>query len=221
MRPARNQFTILRSLYQPAGGRTPVRLSQPSEELREMWSGFKSDKAVRCCIRDKVAELGAYGDPTGVFIDCVTTALDTESRELRLQEVEERARTLVITAADKLGGGRYNPVEVYDLAAVVDLLGTDFPSLEDRQAGDLVFRYVPGRSHRPARYAGQALRGNWKPFDEKGFHFDIPRLEREILFSGVDNVICGRPVWGLGQKYQLAAGEFLVVPNLKDHLPQL
>ena len=91
------------------------------------------------------------------------------------------------------------------------------PQVEQRSAGPWQLQLNPLRRLRPARNSNAAIRELHRPFDERGFHFDKPFLEREILWRGD---LDGLELRLLFNKFPFARYHCLALINAAEHRPQ-
>ncbi len=91
------------------------------------------------------------------------------------------------------------------------------PQVEYRAVGPWRLQYNPLRSLRPARNSQARVTRLHQPFNEQGFHFDKPFLDREILWRGKPG---GRDLRLLFNKFPFARHHCLALIDAAAHRPQ-
>ena len=107
-----------------------------------------------------------------------------------------------------------------DIAVFQRLRAHGFDCLETtrwRRCGPWWLQFNQLRSFRPPRMSHAVVDSTFKPFDDKGFHFNKPFLRDEILWQGN---IAGTPVRLLYNKFPFAELHGLLVPAPEQCRPQ-
>jgi diadenosine tetraphosphate (Ap4A) HIT family hydrolase len=122
---------------------------------------------------------------------------------------------------DALTNGKSIAAVEEDLLVFLKLLAVDFSQLqatEIRHAGPWEVQYNQLRSFRPRRISAQVPQTLHVPFDEAGFHFKKPFMQKEAFWAGELN---GRHATLYYNKYPFVDFHALLVPERESCLPQL
>jgi hypothetical protein len=155
-------------------------------------------------------------DAYGLFILVLANAAMMPGLMKRLAAELQLARQRL----DQLPAETRQQAPADDLAvfrALQRLDATPLPAVEQRRAGIWQLQYNPMRRLRPARNSQTVIHKLYQPFDENGFHFDKPFLEREILWRGE---IGGRELRLLFNKFPFARYHCLALIEAAQHRPQ-
>ena len=152
-------------------------------------------------------------DELGVFILVLANALfdDKLWKKLRpaLAKKFEQLKSNPITGAP-------DDVDVFN-----QLTQLNFDELEVtqwREIGGFELQYNPLRALRPQRMSGTKTKGISKDFDEKGFHFNKPFLQKESFWEGQ---FFSKKISLLYNKFPFAPLHGLVVVEREQQHPQL
>jgi ATP adenylyltransferase/5',5'''-P-1,P-4-tetraphosphate phosphorylase II len=152
-------------------------------------------------------------DELGVFILVLANALfDDKLWKLlkpKLIKKFEHLKSQPITGADD------------DVAVFNKLIKLDLNELEVtkwREIGGFEVQYNPLRALRPQRLSGAKTQGMSAEFDENGFHFNKPFLQKEIFWSGQ---FFSKNVSLFYNKFPFANFHGLVVVESEKQHPQL
>ncbi|MDH4215299.1 MAG: hypothetical protein OEV23_00155 [Gallionella sp.] len=107
-----------------------------------------------------------------------------------------------------------------DLLVFLKLHAIGFENLkptETRHAGPWEVQFNQLRSFRPKRIASQVPPGLRVPFDEGGFHFNKPFMQKEAFWAGE---LCGHHATLYYNKYPFVDFHGLLVPERESCLPQ-
>ncbi len=119
-----------------------------------------------------------------------------------------------------LAGGRPIQAVEEDLLVFLKLHAVGFERLqatEIRQAGPWEVQFNQLRSFRPKRIAAQVPASLRVSFDEGGFHFNKPFMQKEAFWAGK---LCGRAATLYYNKYPFTDFHGLLVPERESCLPQ-
>ncbi|MCU0934114.1 MAG: hypothetical protein MUE86_06700 [Thiobacillaceae bacterium] len=132
-------------------------------------------------------------------------------------------------AGAALRNGRAPAAAADDVTVFLKLMAIGFPHLaavESRRvpadpmqalpAWELQFN--PLRALRPERMSRERVEGIARPFDARGFHFNKPFLDKEVLWRGE---LAGKPARLLYNKFPFAPLHGLLVPEPELERPQL
>lgn len=107
-----------------------------------------------------------------------------------------------------------------DLAVFLQLMAIGFDAVEirrQRYLGPWEMQFNQIRSLRPKRAAGQRPTSICLPFDDNGFHFNKPFLQKEIFWSGS---LHGLEMDLLFNKFPFVDFHALLVPSRRNNEPQ-
>lgn len=157
----------------------------------------------------------------GVFILVLANATFDKAIHHRLRDrlagrFELLARRYRVAGA----AGEILPDAPDDRAVFERLLALGFDRLElarFRQAGPWQLQYNQLRSFRPPRMSQAVIDSLCKPFDDTGFHFNKPFLNKEILWQGE---LLGRDCRLLYNKFPFAPLHGLLVVDPAGEKPQ-
>ncbi len=141
-----------------------------------------------------------------------------QQMESRLEERHYHLAA-IITAALRQGRLLREPED--DLMVFLKLMAMGFGAgglVESRQAGPWEVEFNPLRALRPPRASHIRTRGITAHFNPGGFHFNLPFLQKEVLWSGD---LLGRSVRLLYNKFPFAELHGLLAPEPEAGLPQL
>ena len=116
--------------------------------------------------------------------------------------------------------GRPVPGAEDDVAVFLRMACIGFEGLrptERRTGGPWELQFNHLRSFRPRRNAGASPTGIARPFDENGFHFNKPFLQKEAVWRGE---LAGRSATLFYNKFPFADLHGLLVPDPERRLPQ-
>ncbi len=130
-------------------------------------------------------------------------------------ELRARYRQLAALPSDHWADTAPDDCAVFERLADFDL--SQPPRVEYREVGPWRLQYNPLRSLRPARNSQARITALRQPFDEQGFHFDKPFLEREILWRGE---LAGTDLRLLFNKFPFARHHCLTLIDATAHRPQ-
>ncbi len=137
--------------------------------------------------------------------------------EARLEECHYHLAALITTA---LRQGRPLAEPDDDLLVFLKLVVMGFGTaarVENRRAGPWEVSLNPLRALRPPRASARPVQGISRPFDARGFHFNLPGPRQETLWSGE---LLGRSVSLLYNKFPFVPLHTLLVPEPERQLPQ-
>lgn len=129
---------------------------------------------------------------------------------------------------EALRGGRAPAAPEDDAIVFLKLMAIGFAHLapvESRrvpadpvQGGpDWELQFNPVRALRPERMSRERVEGIMRPFDARGFHFNKPFLDKEVLWRGE---LAGKPARLLYNKFPFAPLHGLLVPEPEQERPQ-
>lgn len=182
---------------------------------------FTTPADFECRFADGLENMLARHDGLGVHILALANATQDADlwRRLGAALAGRHARHQHgVVAALRAGRGLDEPDD--DLMVFLKLMAIGFDRIglaETRQVGDWEVQFNPIRALRPPRVSHARVEGLRRPFDEAGFHFDKPFLERELLWRGR---LADRDARLLYNKFPFAPLHGLLVPEPERHLPQ-
>lgn len=91
------------------------------------------------------------------------------------------------------------------------------PAIPPRGGPDWELQFNPVRALRPERMSRERVEGIMRPFDARGFHFDKPFLDKEVLWRGE---LAGKTARLLYNKFPFAPLHGLLVPEPEQSRPQ-
>lgn len=183
---------------------------------------FQSAAAFRTAFADGLARLLAQGDGLGGYILVLANAAQDPALWQQLESrLEERHYHLAALITSALRQGRILSLPDDDLMVFLKLMAMGFGSagiVEARSAGPWEVTFNPLRALRPPRASHARVEGITLAFNPGGFHFNLPNLGQEVLWSGE---LLGRPARLLYNKFPFADLHGLLVPEPERELPQL
>lgn len=183
---------------------------------------FQSHSAFRAAFADGLARMLANGDGLGGYILVLANAAQEPALWQQLESrLEERHYHLAALVTSALRQGRILDLPDDDLMVFLKLMAMGFGAggiAESRSAGPWEVAFNPLRALRPPRSSHARAQGICLPFDPNGFHFNLPGLGQEVLWSGE---LLGRGARLLYNKFPFAESHGLLVPEPERELPQL
>lgn len=183
---------------------------------------MQSITAFRAAFADGLARLLAKGEGLGGYILVLANAAQAPAQWQQLESrLEERHYHLAALVTSALRQGRILELPDDDLIVFLKLLAMGFGSVgitESRAAGPWEVTFNPLRALRPPRASQARVEGISRAFNAHGFHFNLPGLVQEVLWSGE---LLGRPARLLYNKFPFAELHGLLVPEPELELPQL
>ena len=176
-------------------------------------SPFDSRTALRHAFEAGLGELLGY-EGLGPFILVSANAnFDAEVYACLETRLLHRYHELEAHYREALAEGRPLSDTDDDLMVMLKMIAAGIDRLkktETRQVGPWEAQFNHLRSFRPPRNSGAALTTLRKPFNENGFHFNKPFLEKECFWRGE---LGGKPVALLYNKYPFVELHGLLVPE--------
>lgn len=183
---------------------------------------MQSTAAFRAAFADGLARLLARGEGLGGYILVLANAAQDPTLWQQLESrLEERHYHLAALVTSALRQGRILDLPDDDLIVFLKLMAMGFGSAgmaESRAAGPWEVTFNPLRALRPPRTSHARVEGISQAFNANGFHFNLPGLGQEVLWSGE---LQGRPARLLYNKFPFAELHGLLVPEPERELPQL
>lgn len=160
-------------------------------------------------------------DQLGTFILVLANAIyDTDIHQVLKSRLDSRFNELAALLTDYLRDGRKLDHTSDDLLVFLKLMALGYDQVQMnkfRQAGPWRIQYNQLRSFRPARMSNELITDLHKPFDEQGFHFNKPFLQKEIMWRGD---LYGRDCSLFYNKFPFASLHGLLVVEPEKNRPQ-
>lgn len=121
---------------------------------------------------------------------CANASFDKLVAVATKEELAARYQALSVEYVDALSKGKAIQVVEEDLLVFLKLLAVGHERLqatETRQAGPWEVQFNQLRSFRPKRISTQVSQTLHVPFDETGFHFNKPFMQKEAFWTGMLN----------------------------------
>jgi len=183
---------------------------------------LQSTAAYRAAFADGLIRMLAHGDGLGGYILVLANAAQDPALWQQLESrLEERHYHLAAVITSALRQGRVLDLPDDDLMVFLKLMAMGFGSagiVESRAAGPWEVAFNPLRALRPPRASHARVQGICLPFNPNGFHFNLPGLGQEVLWSGE---LLGRPARLLYNKFPFVELHGLLVPQPEREQPQL
>ena len=161
-------------------------------------------------------------DQLGTYILVLANAIyDAEIHHVLKSRLDTRYHELVALLTQYLREGRDLDHTSDDLLVFLKLMAMGYDQVQMskfRQAHPWHIQYNHLRSFRPARMSNEVITEISRPFDEQGFHFNKPFLEKEIMWRGD---LHGRDCSLLYNKFPFASLHGLLVVQPQLNRPQL
>ncbi len=151
---------------------------------------------------------------------CANASFDKRIEEATAEGLAALFKSLSAEYVDALSNGKPINVVEEDLLVFLKLHAVGFERLqatETRQAGPCEVQFNQLRSFRPKRITTQVPQSLHMPFDEAGFHFNKPFMQKEAFWAGKLN---NRHATLYYNKYPFADFHGLLVPERESCLPQ-
>lgn len=182
---------------------------------------FESNRAFHNAFADGLQGMLAYEGLGGLILVAANACMEStlskqldKRLQLRCQQAEGQIRES-LQLGQPLSGSED------DLLVFLKMVMIGYESLQLAQfrtlEGGWELQYNPLRALRPPRVAHQQIHSHHAPFNEAGFHFNLPFLRKEMLWSGE---LEGRMVDLLYNKFPFVAGHTLLVPEREHCAPQ-
>lgn len=183
---------------------------------------FQSPSALRAVFLEGLNRLLADDGGVGGYILALANAAQAPALWQQLKgglQARYYHHATWITAA--LRQGRRLDLPEDDLLVFLKLMAMGFDAIgpvERRAAGPWEVVFNPLRALRPPRASQAPVRGIALPFDRNGFHFNLPDLWPEVIWSGE---LLGRLARLLYNKFPFIEAHALLIPEPERELPQL
>lgn len=151
---------------------------------------------------------------------CANASFDRRVETATAEGLAALYQSLSAEYVDALSSGKPINVVEEDLLVFLKLHAVGFKNLqatESRLVGPWEVQFNQLRSFRPRRISAQVPQTLLVPFDEAGFHFNKPFMQKEAFWSGV---LCGRHATLYYNKYPFADFHALLVPEREGGLSQ-
>jgi len=151
---------------------------------------------------------------------CANASFDRRVQEATADELTSLFRELSREYVGALADGKPVQAVEEDLLVFLKLHAIGFERLkptETRHAGPWEVQFNQLRSFRPKRIASQVPPSLRVPFDEAGFHFNKPFMQKEAFWAGE---LCGREATLYYNKYPFVDFHGLLVLERQSCLPQ-
>jgi len=151
---------------------------------------------------------------------CANASFDKRVEAATKTGLRELYEALSKEYVDALSNGKPIQVVEEDLLVFLKLHAVGFERLqhtETRKAGPWEVQFNQLRSFRPKRITTQVPQTLHVPFDEAGFHFNKPFIQKEAFWAGK---LSGRHATFYYNKYPFADFHGLLVPERESCLPQ-
>ena len=151
---------------------------------------------------------------------CANASFDKRVEEVADEGLAALYKRLSAEYVDALSNGKPIHAVEEDLLVFLKLHAVGFEQLkapEIRQAGPWEVQFNQLRSFRPKRITTQVPQTLHEPFDEAGFHFNKPFMQKEVFWSGK---LCGHYATLYYNKYPFADFHGLLVPERESCLAQ-
>ena len=161
------------------------------------------------------AGLGAY------ILVHANASFDAELMEVLRPKLLQRFQLLASECRAALHEGRELDGAADDVSVFLKLMAIGFEGVAEtrfRQLDPWELQFNHLRAFRPRRMTGERVEGISRPFDETGFHFNKPFLQREIFWCGE---LLGERVDLLYNKFPFVTLHGLLVPDRQARHPQL
>lgn len=151
---------------------------------------------------------------------CANASFDRRVQEATADALASVFRELSREYVGAFADGKPVQAVEEDLLVFLKLHAIGFERLkptEMRHAGPWEVQFNQLRSFRPKRIASQVPPGLRVAFDEAGFHFNKPFMQKEAFWAGE---LCGREATLYYNKYPFTDFHGLLVPERESCLPQ-
>ena len=151
---------------------------------------------------------------------CANASFDKRVEAATAEGLAALYHALSTEYVDALSSGKPIQAVEEDLLVFLKLHAVGFARLqatEIRQAGLWEVQFNQLRSFRPRRITTQVPQSLHSPFDEAGFHFNKPFMQKEAFWAGK---LSGRHATLYYNKYPFADFHGLLVPERESCLPQ-
>ena len=151
---------------------------------------------------------------------CANASFDQRVEAATAEGLAVLYQSLSADYVDALSSGKAIQAVDEDLLVFLKLHAVGFARLqatETRFAGPWEVQFNQLRSFRPRRISAQVPQTLHVPFDEAGFHFNKPFMQKESFWSGK---LSGRHATLYYNKYPFADFHGLLVPERESCLPQ-
>lgn len=151
---------------------------------------------------------------------CANASFDKRVEAATAQELKALYDALSAEYVDALSKGKPIQAVEEDLLVFLKLHAVGFGRLqatETRHAGPWEVQFNQLRSFRPRRISTQVPQTLHVPFDEAGFHFNKPFMQKESFWAGK---LSGRHASLYYNKYPFVDFHGLLVPERESCLPQ-
>lgn len=151
---------------------------------------------------------------------CANASFDKRVEAATSAGLAELFKSLSAEYVTALANGTPIQAVEEDLLVFLKLHTVGFARLqatETRQVGPWEIQFNQLRSFRPRRISAQLAQSLHLPFDEAGFHFNKPFMQKEAFWSGK---LSGRHATLYYNKYPFADFHGLLVPDRESCLPQ-
>ncbi len=183
---------------------------------------FQSAAALRAAFADGLGRMLVHGDGLGGYILVLANAAQDPALWQQLESrLEERHYHLAALITSALRQGRILDLPDDDLMVFLKIMAMGFGSagiVESRPAGPWEVAFNPLRALRPPRASHRRAEGIALTFNPNGFHFNLPSLGQEVLWSGE---LLTRPARLLYNKFPFVELHGLLVPEPEREWPQL
>lgn len=151
---------------------------------------------------------------------CANASFDKRVEGATAEGLAALYKSLSDEYVDALSSGKPIQAVEEDLLVFLKLHAVGFERLqatETRQTGWWEVQFNQLRSFRPKRITTQVPQTLHTPFDEAGFHFNKPFMQKEAFWAGK---LCGRHATLYYNKYPFADFHCLLVPERESCLSQ-
>ena len=151
---------------------------------------------------------------------CANASFDPRVKAATAEALAVLYRSLSAEYVEALSAGRAIQAVEEDLLVFLKLYAVGFEQLratESRHAGVWEVQFNQLRSFRPRRMSSQVPQSLHVPFDESGFHFNKPFMQKEAFWAGS---LCERNATLYYNKYPFVDFHGLLVPERESCLPQ-
>jgi hypothetical protein len=181
---------------------------------------FSSTESFQQAFTSGLSGLLQIGGLGPFILVCANASFDKRVEAATAEGLAALYQSLSAEYVDALSSGKpINAVEE-DLLVFLKLHAVGFNNLkatETRHAGPWEVQFNQLRSFRPRRISTQVPQSLHVPFDEAGFHFNKPFMQKEAFWSGV---LSGRHATLYYNKYPFADFHGLLVPERESGLSQ-
>ncbi|VAX10494.1 hypothetical protein MNBD_GAMMA25-1412 [hydrothermal vent metagenome] len=181
---------------------------------------FSSAQHFRQAFNEGLVEMLNHDSLGTLILGCANATFDPFIFEATHSALRTQFKKLETRFREDFNQGRQINESDEDLLVFLKMLVVGFEQLEQtsfRQEGEWDIQFNQVRAFRPRRMSGQVGSGIHAPFNENGFHFNKPFMQKECFWEGQLN---GRPVSLFYNKYPFIDYHGLLLPEREKNLPQ-